>query len=309
MDLKWPLLLLLLLVVLPVAYGLLMRFLPDPEPPEGLPIAHAARLRALPRFRELARQQLVLAQVQLVAVGLVLVGAVWLAARPMHTEIVDKPARPGDLVLCVDLTPGARLGAIEALAGARALLPVLREEPLRVGMQGFQTSTGELIALTDDLALADAKIQETQETLADLGAAGSTQPATGDGLVTCAKTFDAPKAERGRAVVLIGSGTSTGSVLSVAEAAALARDRDVTVYTVPVGASDAGRADLKAAAELTGGQMIAGAEPLDVVWTRESVRLDPPPRPVRQDGPVVPTVIVLLGLGGLLLAGVRGLFR
>lgn len=309
MDLKWPLLLLLLLVVLPVAYGLLMRFLPDPEPPEGLPIAHAARLRSLPRFRELARQQLVLTQVQLVSVVLVLVGSVWLAARPMHTEIVDKPARAGDLVLCVDLTPGARQGALEALAGARALVPALREEPLRIGMQGFQASTGELLALTDDLALADASLKATQETLADAAQDGATQPATGDGLVTCARTFDAPKAERGRAIVLIGSGTSTGSVLGVAEAAAVARDRDVTVYTVPVGASDAGRADLKAAAELTGGEMITGAEPLDAVWSREAVRLDPPPRPIRQDGPFVPTVIVLLGLGGLLLAGVRGLFR
>lgn len=308
MDLRWPLLLLLLLVVLPVAYGLLMRFLPDPEPPEGLPIAHAARLRALPRFRELARQQLVLAQAQVVAVGLVLVGAVWLAARPMHTEIVDKPARPGDLVLCVDLTPGARAGVVEALAGARELIPVLRGEPVRLGMQGFQTSTGELLALTDDLAQAATTMRETQEALADPGVAG-TQPATGDGLVTCARTFDAPKGERGRAIVLIGAGTSSASVLSVAEAAAVARDRDVTVYTVPVGASGAGRADLKAAAELTGGEMVAGADALDVIWSREAVRLDPPPRPIRQDGPFVPTVIVLLGLGGLLLAGVRGLFR
>lgn len=308
MDLKWPLLLLLLLVVLPVAYGLLMRFLPEPEPPAGLPIAHAERIRALPRFRELARQQLVLAQVQLVAVGLVLVGAVWLAARPMHTEIVDKPARPGDLVLCVDLTPGSRAGVVEALAGARELIPALREDPLRLGMIGFQSSAGELLALTDDFAQAGTTIRETQEALADPGVAGI-QPATGDGLVTCARTFDAPKRERGRAVVLIGSGASSGSVLSVAEAAAVARDRDVTVYTVPVGASAGARADLKAAAELTGGEMVTDADPLDVVWSREAVRLDPPPRPIRQDGPLVPTIVVLLGLGGLLLAGVRGLFR
>jgi hypothetical protein len=309
MDLKWPLLLLLLLVALPVGYALLMRFLPDPELPEGLPVAHAERLRALPRFRELARQQLVLTQVQLVSVVLVLVGAVWLAARPMQTEIVDEPGRPGDLILCVDLTPGARTGAIQALSGARGLLSVLREEPVRLGMQGYQVSTAELLALTDDFAQADTTIQETQQTLKDLGSSGSAAPATGDGLVTCAKAFDAPKAKRGRAVVLIGSGGSSGSVLDVAEAAAVARDRDVTVYAVPVGASASGRADLEAAATLTGGQLVTGADPLDAVWSQEAIRLDPPPRPLRQDGPFLPTMIVLLGLGGLLLAGVRGLFR
>lgn len=309
MDLRWPLLLLALLVLLPLAYALLMRFLPDPETPVGLPVAHAERLRALPRFRELARQQLLLTQVQLVSVGLVLVGAVWLAARPMQTEVVDQPGRPGDLVVCADLTPAARAGTIGALGQLRALLPVLRTEPVRLGVQGFQASTAELLALTDDFSQADAVLEETQQTLRSLGAEGVSGAATADGLVTCARSLDAPKAERGRAVLLVGSGSSDGSVLSMAEAAGIARDRGVTVYAVPVGASASGRADLKAAARLTGGAVVTGANPVDEVWSKEAVRLDPPARALRRDGPAVPTVVVLLGLGGLLLAGLRGLFR
>jgi Ca-activated chloride channel family protein len=309
MDLKWPLLLLALLVLLPVGYALLMRFLPDPETPVGLPVAHAARLRALPRFRELARQQVLLTQVQLVSVGLVLVGAVWLAARPMHTEIVDEPARPGDLVVCADLTPAARAGTVAALGQVRGLLPVLRTEPIRIGMQGFQASTAELLALTDDFDQADAIVQQVQKTLTSLGAKGSEGAATGDGLVTCAKAFDAPKAKRGRAVILVGSGSSAGSVLSMAEAAGIAHDRGVTVYAVPVGASGSGLGALKAAARLTGGEVVSGRDPIDTVWSKEAVRLDPPPMALRRDGPFLPTVIVLLGLGGLLLAGLRGLFR
>lgn len=309
MDLRWPLLLLLLLVLLPAAYALLMKLRPDPELPEGLPIAHAARLRALPRYAELARQQLLITQVQLVSVVLVLIGSIWLAARPMHTEIVDKPARAGDLVLCVDLTSTARTGVISALTGVRGLLPVLPGEQVRVGIQGFQTSTAELLALTDDLAQAGAAVDETQKALEGLGTAGSATPATGDGLVTCAKAFDAPKKQRGRAVVLIGSGGSADSLLSLADAAAIARDRDVTVYVVPAGASPGARADLKAAAELTGGEVITGADAIDEVWNRESVRLDPPPTPVRRDGPMVPALLTLLGVVGLVLAGLRGLFR
>ncbi|MDO7869217.1 vWA domain-containing protein [Nocardioides jiangxiensis] len=309
MDLRWPLLILLLLVLLPVGYALLVRFMPDPEVPDGLPIGHASRLRALPRFQELARQQLLLTQVQLVSVVLVLIGSVWLAARPMHTEVVDKPAKPGDVVLCVDLTPAARAGTVPALAEVRDLLPVLRKEKLRIGMQGFQATTAELLALTDDFDRADAVIAETRSALADPTTSGTRGAATGDGLVTCARTFDAPKAQRGRAVVLIGTGSSTGSVIDLAEAAGIARDRGVTVYAVPAGADRAGVADLKAAAELTGGELVGGPDPIDTVWSREAIRLDPPPTPLRRDGPFVPTVIVLLGLGGLLLAGLRGLFR
>jgi hypothetical protein len=309
MDLRWPLLLLALLVLLPVGYALLVRFLPDPETPVGLPIAYAERLRALPRFRELARQQLLLTQVQLVSVGLVLVGAVWLAARPMHTEVVDEPARPGDLVVCADLTPAARAGTVAALGEVRGLVPVLRNEPIRLGLQGFQASTAELLALTDDFDQADAVLEQTQQTLTSLGTKGTDGAATGDGLVTCAKAFDAPQAKRGRAVVLVGSGSSAGSVLSLAEAAGVAHDRHVIVYAVPVGASTEGMAALKAAARMTGGEVVTGTNPIDAIWSKEAVRLDPPPVALRRDGPVVPTVVVLLGLGGLLLAGLRGLFR
>lgn len=309
MDLKWPLLLLLLLVLLPLAYALLVRFVPDPETPVGLPIGHASRLRALPRFQVLARQQLLLTQVQLVSVVLVLIGSVWLAARPMHTEVVDKPAKPGDLELCVDLTPAARAGTVPALAEVHDLVPVLRKEKLRIGMQGFQATTAELLALTDDFDRADAVFAETRTALADPKTSGTTGAATGDGLVTCAKAFDAPKSQRGRAIVLIGTGSSIDSVIDLAEAAGIARDRGVTVYVVPAGASASGLADLTAAAKLTGGEVVTGPDPIDTVWSREAIRLDPPPTPLHRDGPFLPTVIVLLGLGGLLLAGLRGLFR
>lgn len=307
MDLKWPLLLLLLLGILPAAYALMVRFLPDPEVPEGLPVAHASRLRSLPRYAELARQQLLITQVQLVSVVLVLVGAVWLAARPMHTEIVDKPARGGDLVLCLDLTPGAREGTLAALTGARDLLPLLKDQPIRIGVQGFTSATAELLALTDNIDQADAAMAAASSVLtsatSDAGA-----PATGDALVTCAKAFDAPKKKRGRAVVLVGTGEDSGSLLSIADASAIARDRDVAIYAVPVGTA-VGKADFKAAAELTGGALISGADPLDQIWSKESVRLDPPPTPVRRDGPLVPGILTLLGVAGLLLAGLRGLFR
>lgn len=312
MDLKWPLLLLALLVLLPIGYALLVRFLPDPEVPIGLPVAHAKRLRALPRFRELARQQLLLTQVQLVSVGLVLLGAVWLAARPMHTEVVDDPARPGDLVVCADLSPAARAGTIAVLGQLRALLPVLRAEPIRIGLQGFTASTGELLALTDDFALTDAAVVQVRKTLTSLGAKGAGDAegaATGDALVTCAKAFDAPKAKRGRAVILVGSGSSTGSVVSMAEAAGVAHDRGVRVYAVPAGASSAGLGDLRTAARLTGGDLVTSSRPMDAIWSKEALRLDPPPVALRRDGPFIPTLIVLLGLGGLLLAGLRGLFR
>ena len=310
MAMRWPLLGLLLLVLLPAAYWLLGKVRPAQEPPAGLPVAHAARLRALPRFRERARQQVAWATFQLVAVGLVLLGSVWLAARPVHTEVVDRPARQGDLILCLDLTPQQRVGDVEVLAQTRTLLPRLTElKGTRLGVHGYQTTTAELLPLTDDLGQADMILADVQKALGDVSGE-ATSGATGDGLVSCAKALDGEDKRRGRAVVLVtAADPSSSSLYPLVEAAQYAASHSVAVYAIPAGAGKAAQADLKTAAELTGGALVTGPGPIGQVWDLERNRLDPPPSPVRRDAPLVPTVLVLLGVGGLVLAGLRGLFR
>lgn len=308
MDLKWPLLSLLLIVLLPAAYWLLGWVRPTEPPPTGLPVAHANRLRTLPRFRELARQQLAWATFQLGAVGLVLLGTVWLVARPQSTDVLDKPARAGDFMVCLDLTASQRLADIEVLAQARTLASQLGDS--RIGLQGYQATSADLLPLTDDRTGAARVFTDTQAALRGLAGGGAASGATGDGLVSCAQGFDRPARERGRAVVLLSAdGAGTASLHSLVEAAEYAEKHDVTVYAIPAGATGSAQADLKTAAELTGGRLVMGRDALIQAWDLEKARLDPPPTPTRRDGPLVPTLLTLFGVAGLLVAGLRGLFR
>jgi Ca-activated chloride channel family protein len=295
-------------VLLPAAYWLLGLMRPTEPPPTGLPVAYAERLRTLPRFRELARQQLAWATVQLGAVGLVLVGTVWLAARPQATEVVDRAARPGDLMLCLDLTAPQRAADVDLLAQARTLVGKLGDA--RIGLQGYQATAADLLPLTDDRTSAASILHDTQTALGGLAGGGASSGATGDGLVSCAQGFDRPASARGRAVVLLSAdGGGSGSLHTLVEAAEYARKHHVTVYAVPAGASAASRADLQTAAELTGGRLVAGRDALAQAWDFEQARLDPPPTPMRRDAPLVPTLLTLFGVAGLLVAGLRGLFR
>jgi Ca-activated chloride channel family protein len=308
MDLKWPLLALLLIVLLPAAYWLLGFLRPTEPPPTGLPVAHAERLRTLPRFRELARQQLAWATFQIGAVGLVLVGSVWLAARPQHVEVVDQPARPGDLMLCLDLTAPQRAADIDLLAQARRLVGHLGDA--RIGLQGYQATAADLLPLTDDHAGASNVLHDTQTALASLAGGGASSGATGDGLVSCAQGFDRPAGSRGRAVVLLSADAAgSNSLHTLVEAAEYAAKHHVTLYAVPAGATAAARADLQTAAELTGGRLVGGRDALAQAWDFEQARLDPPPTPAKRDAPLVPTLFTLFGVAGLLVAGLRGLFR
>lgn len=310
MDLTHPWLALGLLVLVPLLAWLLLRrpVAEDDEQHDGLLVAHLARLRALPRYRALARQQVLWTGVALASTVLVVLGATWLAGRPTATVTEDEEARPGDLVFCLDITPDNRPAAVDLLAQARGLLGSLGDQ--RVALYGFQSTTAELMPLTDDRGFARNLFHEAQTVLA-AASTGSTVANSGDGLVSCAQHFDEPVDERGRAIVLLSpNAAGSGAIHSLLDAAHYAEEHGIRVYTlVPPGAP--GAVELRTAAELTGGRSLPlqGRRPLQQVRSLELERLDPPPGPVRRDAPVVPTVLVVAGLFGVVLTGLRGVVR
>ena len=310
MDLTHPGLALGLLVLVPLALWLLLqRPAPqDDDQPDGLLVAHLDRLRRLPRYRTLARQEVLWSGVALASTVVVVVGAVWLAGRPMAMATEDEPARPGDLVMCVDITPGNRPAAVSLLAQARRMLPGLEDQ--RVALYGFQDTTAELMPLTDDRGYARDLLHDVQTVLSDADSGASTANA-GDGLVSCAQHVDERADDRGRAIVLMTPNASgAGAIHSLLDAAEYAKEHDVRVYAlVPPGAP--GAVELRTAAEVTGGRALPlqGRRPLEQVRSLELERLDPPPGPVRKDAPVLPTVLVVTGLFGVVLTGLRGVLR
>jgi len=305
-DLRWTWLAVLLALAVPGLVWLSARRYREPEA-DGLLVAHAARLRALPRYRELARTRMLWTVAQLAAVGLVLLGGVLLAARPTAAHTEDPPAKPGDLVLCLDLSPPLRPTGTAVLAQVRRQLS--SPEDGRVALYGYQSTTAELMPMTDDRGFVRTRLADTITALSGLaGGAGGTGN-SGDGLVSCARHFDRPATERGRAVLLVSDGgAGNGSLHTVAEAGVYAAAHDVVVYAVaPAGAGAAAR---KAATEATGGRMLTLApRATQQVLELGRDRLDEPPAAVRRDAPVPATVLVFVGLAGLLASGLRGMVR
>lgn len=286
-----------------------LRRAPDEDAPEGLLVAHVERLRALPRFQQLARQQLAWTVARVAAAGLVLLGALLLAGRPTEPVVEDERALPGDVLLCLDITPGLRPADVAVLAQARTLLEGLQGE--RVGLYGFQDVTAELMPLTDDYGFARDRLHQVQGVLAraEGGAAGAAS--AGDGLVSCTQHFDRPEHERGRSVVLLSNGAPAADpVHSLVEAGEYAAQQGVVVYGLAPAAAP-GREDLRTAAEVTGGRLLTldGPGALGEALEFERDRLDPPPVPTRRDDPLAPTVLVLVGLAVLVATGLRGLVR
>lgn len=306
-DLRWTWLAVLLAVTVPALVWLSVRRHRAPEA-EGLLVAHAARLRTLPRYRELARARMLWTVAQLAAAGLVLLGGILLAARPTSAQTEDPPATPGDLVICLDLSPHLRPTGTAVLAQVRRQLGSLVDG--RVALYGYQSTTAELMPMTDDHGFVRSRLADTITALSGLGGGAGGTGNTGDGLVSCARHFDRLDDERGRSVLLVSDGRAgRGSLHTPAEAGEYAAAHDVVVYAIAP-ARAGGAAGLKAVARMTGGRTLTlSPRATQQVLELERDRLDEPPAAVRRDAPVPATVLVFVGLAGLLATALRGTVR
>ncbi len=283
------------------------------RPADGLPVAKLARIRSLPRYRSVVRQQFLQSALRVVAVAVVVLGAIFLVGRPTGEETDEGTARPGDIVLCLEASPETYDDAIALLAQAQKAIGQLEGE--RVGLMIFSDAAVSVMPLTDDYGFARQRLHQAQLAFASLAAETGTLTApakTGDGLVTCAKVFDRPTDERGRAVLLATRLPAPVTPLyGVLEAGEVAADGDVVVYAVAPGdrTTQAAR-DLEQVTTLTGGRFFDGAtgstdRALIRIIRDERDRLVPPPTVVRDDRPLGGTVMVLLGIGLVLVAGSR----
>jgi len=266
-ELAWP----LLLALLPVPF-VLRRLMP------AAPLATAGALR-VPFFDGIAglggdaahtgpRRRLVLATMSVAWVALVVA-----AARPVWLgEPLPLPAEGRDLMLVTDLS-GSMAREDFTLGGAPAdRLTVVkqvaddfigRREGDRVGLVLFGTRPYLQAPLTFDRATVRTLLDD-----AEVGLAGD-ETAIGDALgMAVLRLRDRPA--ESRVVVLLTDGASNAGTLAPLDAARLAAEEGVRVYTIGVGAdavavpgifgarvvnpsADLDEATLEAIAEQTGG--------------------------------------------------------
>ena len=210
-----------------------------------------------------------------------LVWLIWLlllcgAARPQWTgEPIELPNSGRDLMLAIDLSGSmqiedmqigntllSRIEAVKAIASDFTE----RRQGDRVGLILFGTRAYLQAPLTFDVGTVTQFIREAQ-----LGFAGE-DTAIGDALGLAIKRLRDRPAES-RVLILLTDGQDTASTVDPMEAAALASELGVTVYTIGISrrigsrTSNSGEVDealLNAVAKATGGQYFRARNPAEL---------------------------------------------
>ncbi len=233
----------------------------------ALPLAHAARIRALPRFVQLARARVRWLVIESFALALVACGLALLAAGPVSAETLDEQRSNRDIVLCLDVSGSMSQVNRDVITSFADLAAELDGE--RIGFVLFDASAVTIFPLTDDASYIARHLRETAENLGSGEVAGTRvgdlgSSLIGDGLASCLQRFDQSDTQRSRTVVLATDNQVAGTPLfSVADAAQRAVERDVLVFgIVPSDNSVAATDDLTATLAPTGGEvLLLGPQP------------------------------------------------
>lgn len=160
-------------------------------------------------------------------------------ARPQWIEqpvVKELPTR--DLLLAVDLSGSmetkdftdASGRQIDRLSAEKQVVGdfLLRREGDRVGLIVFGTAPFVQVPFTQDLQVSRRLLDETQVRMA------GPQTMLGDAIGLAIATFEKSEVEE-RVVILMTDGNDTGSKVPPVEAARIAKDRGITIYTIAVG--------------------------------------------------------------------------
>ncbi len=233
----------------------------------ALPLASAARIRALPRFAQLARARVRWLMIESCALAVAGFGVALLAAGPVSAETITEQRSNRDIVLCLDVSGSMSQVDRDVINSFADLAGELEGE--RIGFVLFDASAVTIFPLTDDAAYISQYLRETGETLGGGQVAGTRvgdlgSSLIGDGLASCLQRFDQTEAKRSRTVVLATDNQVAGTPLfSVADAVQRAVERDVLVFgIVPSDNSVAATDDLSTTLAPTGGDvLLLGPQP------------------------------------------------
>lgn len=165
--------------------------------------------------------------------------AVLALAQPQWVgEPIEKTEATRDIMLAIDLSgsmdqrdfapegkpPVQRLEAVKQVIGDF----IEARDGDRVGLVVFGTKAYVLVPFTRDLETVRALLTATE-----VGMAGP-HTAIGDAIGLSIKTFEASKVDE-RQLLLLTDGSDTGSLMTPLNAADIARQNNVTIFTVGVG--------------------------------------------------------------------------
>ncbi|MBD1592156.1 VWA domain-containing protein [Arthrobacter sp. S1_S22] len=286
------------------------------------PVAHADRLTLLPEYQAALRRHRRWLAAALLACAALLASTAVAAARPVGVTTTRPEQHNRDIMLCLD-TSGSMSSADAAVVDVFAELAA-EFDGERIGLTIFDSTAIQVFPLTDDYHYAREQLKLARDAFdgkpgssgfLDGTWSGRGSSLIGDGLASCLNSFPrtAGQPQRSGSVVLATDNFLSGEpIMTLDEAAALARERAVHVYALNPGDLDYGAgpdqpgAQLRAAAESTGGAYYALDNPEAVpgvvrsVEETEKTALSGAPRAVVSDEPGLPLAAALLS--GLVLA-------
>lgn len=324
-GLRWPWLVVVLAALVVVLLVVWVRIWWQRTPPRASYVAHAGRLRALPRYRALVQQRQLFGVVGSVAALVACAGGIVLGGRVQETQMVDRDDSARDIMLCLDASGSTAPWNVDVIQELRDIVRGLQGE--RIGLTVWNNAAITKFPLTDDYAFVLDRLDEAEVAFSGWSDIMPTQEFTdytagtwsenrqyqsslvADGLVSCVQRFDRTGKDRGRAVIFATDGEQRGrGVFKLDEAAQYAVARDVVVHVItnPGEPDREGDIDgLQAVARETGGTLAqlgtggSAEEVVDAIDELESAKIDRPPLVQTIDEPRTGQVVA--GIGVLLL--------
>jgi hypothetical protein len=326
-ELKWPWLVLLLVLLVVTLLAVWLRGWWGRQPAGASYVAHATRLRALPRYRTLVQRRRLLGSFGSLAALVACVGGIVLGGRVQETQVIDRDEATRDIVLCLDASGSSAPWNSEVANEYHTIVDELDGD--RVGLTIWNNAAISKVPLTDDYGVVREQLSAAEEAFANydeyfpsqqfvdftagtLVDDGTDQSSLiGDGLVSCVQRFDRLDEDRGRALVLATDGEQRGDgVFDLQEAADYAADAGVVIHVI----SNPGELDvegdtagLQAAADKTGGTLSelgtggSAEDVVDRINELETTKIERPPLVQTLDRPRAGQVLAGIGVGLLVL--------
>lgn len=285
-------------------------------------VAHAARLRTLPRYQALVRRRVVLGACLSIAALTTCAGAIVLSGRVQERQTMEQNDRTRDIMLCLDASGSMAEVDAQVLREFRTIVDGLQGE--RVGLTIWSGVAITVFPLTDDYDFVVEQLTQAESAFGTGGiysdeyavyTAGTVvdwavQSQLGDGLASCVQRFDRRDEERSRAIVLASDNEPIGEgIYDLAGAAEFAAQEDVVVHGIAAPATAERPSALRLfedAVQGTGGTFAllgadgSAAAVVEAIGRLEAREIDRPPLVQVLDRPTLGTVITGIGVGGLL---------
>ncbi|MBK5249205.1 MAG: VWA domain-containing protein [Actinomycetales bacterium] len=321
-----------------VALGVLGWFSrrPTPDQRDVTWVANSGYLTTLRSYRtRLSRYRLGLVSVAAVLV-LAAVATAFLAGRPVSRTVRSEVLATRDIVLCLDVSGSMIEYDTEIVDRFLALLPSFQGE--RIALSVWNSTTRTVFPLTDDYTLVEEELKAAAEALDFdvnslddysydpaaldrlvnflVGTEGLGQSASslvGDGLASCALSFDEQEAERSRSIIMATDNEVFGNqIYTLPEAADLVAERSITLHGFYAGtvtpSSAAQEKEYREAVQSHGGLFFASDDPdavagiIDDIASQQAVDLDATPEVLITDRPERYFAWLVAALGVYLVA-------